>query len=203
MQCPSAAARGLAVSILLLCLSGTGSAFEGVFKGMLIPNTVSDSPIPIVVELEEASGRFSGTVKTSPPFMGQGDILSGERRGDYCDVTTKIGESMRLRLEGPCRSSSFDGKYNLYLREGEHHQGAFRLNRDRVAEKKKKPSDQDKQKRAVSMTSCIRSNAQCLALCPRTEYNAEFVCVNGCRRKFTTCKARAKDARMPPPEAFD
>jgi hypothetical protein len=99
--------------------------------------------------------------------------------------------------------ANFDGKYSLFLPNGERRQGSFRLTQDKTAEKKKGPSDEDRRKQAMSITTCIRTNSQCLALCPRGEPNAEFVCVNGCRRKLTSCKTRAKRSKLPPPEAFD
>ncbi|HEY0336431.1 MAG TPA: hypothetical protein VGC70_03755, partial [Burkholderiales bacterium] len=108
-----------------------------------------------------------------------------------------------LRLEGICRLTNYDGKYSLFLPNGERRQGSFRLTRDKTAEKKKGPSDEDRRKRAVSVTTCIRTNTQCLALCPRGDPNTEFVCVNGCRRKLAACKAKAKSSKSLPPEAFD
>jgi hypothetical protein len=201
------AAQNWAFFLCLLCVPITASALSGTFKGILIPPAVYDAPIPIVIEFEElAHGRFSGKLKTSPPMIGEGEVLAGERIGEKCDITSKIGEGVRLRLEGVCKYATFEGKYSLY-REAERHQGMFKLNRDRAADAKKNqkkgPSDDDRRKQAVSMTMCIRSNTQCLALCPRGEYSAEFVCVNGCRRKLTSCKARAKNARILAPESFD
>jgi hypothetical protein len=205
MQRMSAAAAGQTffVCLCLLWLPATTFAFSGTFKGFLVPLMVADTPIPIVIEIEETYGRFSGSAKTSAPFTGGGEITSGLKRGDTCEITTKLAEHVRLRLEGVCRSLNFDGKYSLFLANGERRQGTFRLNRDTAAEKKKGPSEDDRRKRAVSMTTCIRTNSQCLALCPRGETNAEFVCVNGCRRKLASCKARAKGSKVPPPEAFD
>ena len=186
-----------------MCLSPSSFAFSGSFKGYLVPLMVADTPIPIVIEIAETNGRFSGVTKTSSPFTGEGEITSGERRGDTCELTAKLAEQVRLRLEGICRMENFDGKYSLFLPNGERRQGSFRLTRDKTAEKKKGPSEEDRRKQAVSMTTCIRTNSQCLALCPRGDSNAEFVCVNGCRRKLASCKARAKSSKGPPPEAFD
>jgi hypothetical protein len=175
-----------------------GFAVTGTFHGLLIANSF-DPPIPIVVDLRESFGIFSGRVKTSSPLVGDGPIVSGAKEGSTCHFTSHIGGGVNMRLEGKCLSTSLDGKYRIYFPDGRRLSGTFKLNVLKPDNEKLGPLAEGKRNvPSPDMTAaCLKTNSACLAVCPRGVYEEEFICVNGCRRRLTNCKGKAKRSLEP------
>jgi hypothetical protein len=191
------AATKLSLFLCFVCFPITACAFGGAFKGVMVPLTVAELPIPVFVQVEELGVRFSGTAKTSYPMISEGQITSGERLGEECMLTLRMSLGVGIKLEGKCTAKLLQGHYTMYLPSGERRQGTYRMDLVEPEEKKKGLTDAERRSQAVSTTVCLKSNTTCLALCPRGEYSAELVCVNGCKRRLKACKTKAKKSREP------
>jgi hypothetical protein len=168
-------------------------AVSGSFQGLLVPDSF-DPPIPIMIDVKEAYGIFSGRVKTSSPLTGEGPITSGEKRGETCKLTSHIGNGIRLRFEGKCTGAALAGTYRIYFADGRMVVGKSTLNLLKLDDEKRRGSAQSEFGRssAEMNTACLRSNSSCLAACPRGVQNDEFNCAQACTRRLTNCKAKAK-----------
>lgn len=196
-----------AIFAALLCSVGSmfysiaAYAVSGTFQGLLVSEGF-DPPIPVVVELKESFGIFSGRVRTSPPVIGDGPITSGQKTGNTCIFTSHIGRGVRMRLEGTCLSASLDGNYRIYFPDGRRVNGTFKLSVLKLDKEKQGSREAESgDTSAGSVTLCLKTNSTCLATCPRGTYNEEFACANACTRRLSSCKAQAKrlrDATSPP-----
>ncbi|HEV8518683.1 MAG TPA: hypothetical protein VGQ54_08915 [Burkholderiales bacterium] len=193
----------LTLPLFFLLVFVTGIAHSDTFKGMLIPRTL-DGPMPIVVELENSEGLLSGKVAISSNLVGRGPIISGEKSGYRCTLNSDLGGGIFLRMTGTCTPNVFVGRYSISIPDARTRLGTFRLIKVQTEnkepskiEKKSKSEEQSTDKtqaKRFSTTECLKMNSACLGTCPRGDYNAEFLCTNGCRRKLTACKAKGKDA---------
>jgi len=174
-----------------LCL-----ALNDTYEGVLQPDG-ADPPIPVVVELRDlgGSGVLKGSVKTSAPLPGNAIIESGRNLFGRCTAEVAFPKNVTLSLDGSCDRDGFKGTYMLrdYLK-GQVTRGDFRLER-KASEAPKTESS----RKTASASSCLKSNTQCLAACPRGDPNVEFMCSNHCRTRFKSCKEGV--ARKPLPEA--
>src|SRR5688572_15984485 len=89
---PTLIARALR---LLLWLMFAHAAIPAValgetYRGLLVPDN-REAPIPITVDLQQSSGRFSGRVTTLAPLSADGRIVSGKRQRSMCDFESDLG----------------------------------------------------------------------------------------------------------------
>ena len=168
--------------------------------GLLIPET-RDPPIPISVEVEQSGGKLSGRVTTSPPLTGEGRLVLVDKKGSECTFSSDIGVGRTLKLDGYCLSTTIEGTYSLRFPDGTLRGGHFRLARADSAKASPRKGPSDLTGVPVRTTSCLTANAACLAACPRGDYNAEFLCSNRCRQRFTACKAGAQSMLEAPAES--
>lgn len=187
----------------LLCYSALIHAFSGTFQGLLVPDSF-DPPIPIMIEVKESYGIFSGRFKTSSPLTGEGPITSGEKQGQNCNLTSRIGNGMRMRFEGKCTPTLLEGKYRIYFPDGRMVVGKSRLSLLKLDNDKKKNDAETNFGRSLAEinTACLRANSACLAACPRGVQSDEFICANGCTRRLTNCKAKGKQSLDSSPAAL-
>jgi hypothetical protein len=187
----------------LLGYSIFAHAVSGTFQGLLVPDSF-DPPIPIMIEVKEAYGIFSGRFKTSSPLTGEGPITSGEKRGQTCNMTSHIGNGIRMRFEGQCTPASLEGRYRIYFPDGRVVVGKSRLNLLKLDNDRKKNDAESTFGRSLAEinTACLRANSACLAACPRGVQSDEFICANGCTRRLTNCKAKGKQSLDSSPAAL-
>ncbi|HZN26234.1 MAG TPA: hypothetical protein VFB75_18555 [Burkholderiales bacterium] len=188
----------LALSLLPLALvptCGDALAAADTYRGLLLPDNLS-LPIPISVELDSSRRQLSGRVSTSVPLTGEGRVVSGEKKGYDCNFKSDIGAGRTFTFAGFCLPSFLEGKYTLRMPDGSLLKGELRLSRlDPKKREAKGDSDELLGQPGRTVTHCITANTACLAGCPRGDHNAEFVCSNRCRQKFTACKTKATTAR--------
>jgi len=192
--------RTVSLALLLCLVLFPVTAFAAIetYQGTLIPKTY-DPPIPIVLELENSYGSLSGSAKTSSPMSGDGRITSGEKYAGMCRLTIDLGSGMRVRLEGRCLSTSFEGNYTLYSGK-DRREGSFRLKR---LQHDSGLSESERRRLAeATSNACLKDNTMCLVSCPRGDYNAEFLCVTSCRHKREACNAKAKQLLETPAPSF-
>ena len=196
-----------ALALALACAAAARESFayQAVFEGWLMSDSMSDAPIRIVLDLELSPEGVSGTVKTAVPQPGAG-VVSGDRRFGTCDLRSELGDLTLLRMRGRCQASvsSFAGTYSLTSGDGRRQVGVFRLTKTSAggSAAAKDPAVVGEQPReASSLTSarCSKANSACLLACPRGEYNAELLCANRCKRKLKACKAGGDSAPDQPP----
>jgi hypothetical protein len=181
----------------------TTFAYRAGFEGLLISDKLADPPIPITLSLEVNLATVSGKVKTKLPLPGEG-VLYGDEQFGTCALRSDLGGLTLLTMKGSCGPSlpSFDGKYLLKLKDGTRQTGTFKLTKVRADKPapEKYPGAADRQSSEFSGSTpaqCIRANSACLVACPRGDYNAELLCVNHCKRNYSTCKgARSHPAGM-------
>ena len=200
---------GFAFAAWLALASCACAAANEVYTGQLVPESF-DRPIPVVVEFRNSAGRLFGNVKTSSPLTSSpltssGERLLGEKIGDECKIESDLGHGLAIGMNGTCNEHEYRGKYYLFMRDRQLHQGTFGLNRLKPEESKKLTEAERHSLISASNTACLRNNSTCLAACPRDgDYNAQFLCANGCRRKLVTCRANTKKllerASSPAPE---
>jgi hypothetical protein len=166
-------------------------------------NKLADPPIPITLILEVNLAAVSGKVKTKVPLPGEG-VLYGDAQFGTCDLRSDLGGLTLLTMNGSCGPTvpSFEGKYLLKLKDGSRQTGTFKLTKVRTdnTAQDKKPSAANNQYSEFSGSTpaqCIKANSTCLLACPRGDYNAELLCVNHCKRNYSSCKGgRGKPAGM-------
>jgi hypothetical protein len=184
----------LALFLSAVLCPGLVLALSETYEGQLIPRTY-DSPIPIVVQMEELGGFLSGKVRTSLPIRADANIDSGRIVAGYCNLTSALTSSITLRLYGDCSNTSFEGYFTMYSMEGKVVknvvQGSFRLTR-KVSQSGKAGSGLATADIAASnLLACVKANTRCLAACPRGDTDVEYLCANHCRTKMNACKAKA------------
>ena len=190
-------AASFALAACLSLVSALCTAANDVYTGQLVPESF-DRAIPIVVEFRNSGGRLFGNVKTSSPLTSSpltstGERLLGDKIGDECKIESDLGHDLAIGMNGTCNDNEYRGKYYLFMRDRQLHQGTFALNRLKPEESKKLTESERHSLISASNTACLRNNSTCLAACPRGgDHNAEFLCANGCRRKLVTCRANAK-----------
>ena len=143
----------LILPLLFLLFFVTDFAFSDTFKGKLTPQTM-EPVMPIVVELEDATGRLSGTVSIASSPVRQGPIISGEISGYKCEIISDVGDGVMLRLVGTCTSSVLIGRYAMRFPDSRARQGSFRL--IKTAESKAKAKSGKK-----PATSIARPQTEC------------------------------------------
>ena len=179
--------------VLLALTAGGSTAFAApeTFRGLLLPENRSPA-IPISVELDRSRRQLSGRMATSAPLTGEGRVLSGEKKGYECNFKSDIGAGRTFTFTGYCLTDVLEGKYQLRMAEGTLLNGDVRLSR---LEPEKKPDSEELFNPPLrSVAQCLTLNSACLAACPRTDYNSEFMCSNRCRQKFAACKGKATTA---------
>lgn len=189
----------LALWLFFVLFPITGFAVIETFKGTLVSDSF-DPPIAMVLDLENEYGRLSGSAKLSSlPMSSEGQITSGEKFADTCRLTLDLGAGMRMRLEGKCISTSFEGRYLLYLGNVKR-VGSFKLDR---LQQEMGPSESDRRKLSeAASNACLKESAICLVRCPRGDYNVEFLCVTSCRHKREACNTKAKQLLETPAASF-
>lgn len=188
-------ARLLALLLFAALCPSLAFALTGAYEGMLQPDS-RDPPVPIVVELGELGDSLKGTVKTSAPYKASAPIESGGNDLGQCTLDVTLSKSVTLHMDGRCDSKSFNGTYVLWdTQKRAITRGTFRLPR-----KGSEPQQVESKRSGPGSTSgaCLKSNAQCLAACPRGDTSVEFMCSNHCRTKLRICKGQLK---KPLPEA--
>ena len=193
---PTLVARALRVLLWLMFAHAAipAVALGETYQGLLVPDT-RDAPIPITVDLQQSSGRLSGRVTTLAPLSADGRIVSGKRQRSMCDFESDMGFGQRFTFEGYCLSTMIEGTYVVTLSSGSKRRGTYRLMR--TAEEKPPASEAPIEtigRPARSAAACLAANAACLGVCPRGDYNAEFLCANRCRHRLTACKGNASEA---------
>jgi len=168
-------------------LPASAFALNETYVGVLQPSG-NNPPIPIVVELAEVAGILKGSVKTWFPLEGSATIESATNVYGRCTVEALIAKGVTLRLDGNCERTSFNGTY-LLTEPGKRTatRGDFRLERRAPEEIKT-----SRFRKHPSVSSCLKTNSQCLAACPRGDPSVEFLCSNHCRTKLKTCRENAK-----------
>jgi len=178
--------------VLLALLWSTGSlAKRETYEGNLIPNT-REPPISIVLQMEDAGGFLTGTVKVGAPLNGNAEIHNGRNVAGSCNLNTVLNNFVTLRLYGSCGTTVFEGYYTIYYTQSRSlARGTFRILR------KVRLSDKNIDEIAPptqTMSACIKTNTRCLAACPRGDTDIEYLCSNRCRTKLQTCKTQVKQA---------
>ena len=185
--------RQLALFLSAVLCPGLVLALNATYEGQLIPRTY-DSPIPIVVQMEELGGFLSGKVRTSLPLMADANIDSGRIVAGYCNLSSALSSSVTLHLYGDCSSTSFEGYFTIYSMEGRVVKnvvrGSFRLTK-KGGDSGKSSGRTAEDTAASNVVACVKANTRCLAACPRGDTDVEYLCANHCRTKMNACKAKA------------
>lgn len=182
-------ARSFALLLLAALCPALAFALSGTYEGKLIPIN-NDSPITVVVQLEEIGGFISGKVKTSSPLSYNSTIDSGRNVAGYCNMASVLSTRVTLRLWGNCSTTVFEGNYTLYYTQSKSlARGTFRLTRN-VAESNKGSGVMGRDSTASVIIACVKANSRCLTACPRGS-DAEALCANHCRNKLQACKGKA------------
>ena len=89
---------------LLLCAlpwSTSALARSETYEGNLIPMK-GESPISIVLQMEDVGGFLSGNVKVGSPLDGNAPIQNGRNIAGTCNLNTVLSNNVTLRLYGTC-----------------------------------------------------------------------------------------------------
>jgi hypothetical protein len=187
--------HGLELALLFICgvAPSAGLAYQVALNGWLVSDNPSDPPVPVELKFEVNLASISGTVKTGPPQIGSG-VVRGDEQFGTCDLRSDLGQLTLLRMKGSCSPSmsSFNGKYQLSLRNGRRQGGSFRLKKTSTGERQNsdmgETARQPREFWTPTPTHCIKPNSSCLLACPRDDQNAELQCVNRCKQKLKACK---------------
>ena len=214
--------KRLILPLMFLFFFVANFAFGDTYRGMLTQQT-QDPPRPIVIELEDSKGKISGTVSISSSLAGP--IFAAEISNYKCVIYSDVGGGVILSLIGTCTPAALVGRYVMRSPNERPRQGTFKL--FKTQSEKKAPSKTETQPKtdaqaadktqperpigrhvrgglaAPTITECLKANTACLGACPRSEYNAEFLCTNSCKRKLAACKERAKNSTKNPPVKLD
>ena len=88
-RCSVSSPVQLALLLLAALCPALAFALSGTYEGKLIPIN-NDSPITIVVQLEEIGGFLIGKVKTSSPLSYNSTIDSGRNVAGYCNLASVL-----------------------------------------------------------------------------------------------------------------
>jgi len=190
--------RRYALLLLALLWSTWALARSETYEGSLIPIR-GDSPISIVLQMEDVGGFLTGNVKVGSPLNGNAPIHNGRNVAGSCNLNTVLSTNMTLRLYGNCGATTFEGIYTVYYTQSRQlARGTFRLTRKVVLSDKGKDIDGFAPP-AMTISACIKTNTRCLAACPRGDTDIEYLCSNRCRTKLQTCKTQVKQATADAP----
>jgi hypothetical protein len=174
----------------------TTFAYRASFEGLLMSDKLADPPIPVTLNLEVNLAEVSGKVNTKLPRPGEG-VLYGNEQFGTCNLRSDLGGLTVLTMKGTCGPTvpNFEGRYFLKLKDGSRQTGTFKLTKVGSDEATQGPSAglAERQTSAFSgptPAQCIKANNACLLACPRGDYNAELLCVNHCKRNYSSCKGR-------------
>jgi len=182
--------RQLAIFALTAACPALAAAIGATYEGQLIPMRTNDSPISIVVQVEEVAGFLSGTISTSSPLRYTSTINAGRNVAGYCNMATALSSNMTLRLYGECGRTAFDGKYAIYYNQPKRiTRGTFRLTR-KIVDTGRGSGSSEGETSASLIIACTKANARCLTGCPRGDTDVESLCVNHCRTKLQACKGK-------------
>ena len=177
----------------LLLFSAAAIADTQTYRGLLIPNS-REVPMSVAITIEHVGSTLKGRFMTLPPFIGEGVFLANVKNVHQCDFTAEIGAGRTLAFDGYCLTNSIEGPYTLRLPDGSKQTGHLHVKREASAKAGVDKGAQPAVEPLVTMTACLNANSSCLAACPHSDYNAEFICSNHCRQKLTACKAKANRA---------
>lgn len=182
----------LAAATLLVCLSGPAAvADDKLYEGILLSEDFG-GPIKVEVELRDLHGLLVGYVKAGSPLSGTASIISGNMDGDKCDFRAAFNANTVMRLFGTCKTSFFEGRYQIIGRRDGGARGNFRLTQKEPPKEEEKRETLRNAVPATSLTECITANTRCLSMCPQGDYNSEFLCSNRCRSRYKACKEKTK-----------
>ena len=166
-------------------------ALKETYEGFLVPNN-GDTPVSIVVELEDLETFLFGRVKVSPPLKGNSPIEAGRIVAGTCNLATALSPNVTLRLFGSCDANAFEGIFTLFVTEPKKiGRGTFKLLRKAPEKGKDKVTGSDVASTS-SVAACLKANTRCLTACPRGGDSAEYLCANRCRTKLQACKKASK-----------
>ncbi len=178
-------------ALLLFALPWCTSALarSEIYEGKLIPNR-GEAPISIVLQLEDAGGFLSGSVKVAEPLNANAPIHNGRNIAGSCNLSSVLNNYMTLRLSGSCSTSVFEGYYIIsYAQSRSLARGTFRLLRKVQVSDKGKDID-GFELPTLTLSACLKTNTRCLAACPRGDTDIEYLCSNRCRTKLQGCKTQ-------------
>jgi hypothetical protein len=182
--------RQLAHLFLAALCPGLAFALSETYEGQLIPIT-NDSPISIVVQVENVGGFLSGKISTSFPLKYTSTIDAGRNVAGYCNLAAALSSNITLRLSGDCGRTVFEGKYAIYYNQPKRiARGTFRLTR-KIVDAGKGTGLTGTESSASLVVACSKANTRCLAGCPRGDTDVEYLCANRCRTKMQACKGKA------------
>jgi hypothetical protein len=188
----------LALLFLVALCSRLAFALSETYEGQLISRG-NETPISIVLQIEETGGFLTGRVRTSHPLKGDASIDAGRNVAGFCNLSVPLSGSVMLRLYGNCSSLTFEGNYTIYYAGSRNvTRGTFRLTK-KIVESSKAGSGLDGADIAASaVVACVKANTRCLAACPRGDTNVEYLCANHCRTKMQACKGKASKVESDP-----
>jgi hypothetical protein len=194
-MCASAKKRYLRTAFAaFLVISGTAIAESQTYRGLLIPNT-REVPISVAITIDRVGSTLKGRFTSLPPFEAEGVFLGNTRNVHQCDFTTDIGSGRTFAFDGYCLTGTIEGAYTLRLPDGSARTGYLHLKRDEPTKRVPENAPGDSAGQSLfTVTTCLNANSSCLAACPHSDYNAEFICSNRCRQKLSACKAKVTGA---------
>ena len=177
----------------LLLLSVAAIADTQTYKGLLIPNS-REVPMSVAITIDHVGSTLKGRFTSLPPFVGEGVFLANVKNVHQCDFTTEIGAGRTLAFDGYCLTNTIEGPYTLRLPDGSKQTGHLQVKREESTKSGVDKGTPTAVEPLFTVTSCLNANSSCLAACPHSNYNAEFICSNHCRQKLVACKTKANSA---------
>jgi hypothetical protein len=185
--------RLAACCTVFLLFSAGAIADTQTYRGLLIPNS-REAPMSVGIAIEQIGNSLKGRFTALPPFSGEGVFLGNVKNVHQCDFTTEIGAGRTLAFDGYCLTNTIEGSYTLRLPDGSKQIGHLQAKREESARTGADKAPSRATQPLFTVTTCLNANGACLAACPHSGYNAEFICSNHCRQKLLACKAKVNSA---------
>ena len=148
----------------------------------------------VAIAIERVGNTLKGRFIALPPFSGEGVLLGNMKSVHQCDFTIEIGAGRTLAFDGYCLTNTIEGPYTLRLPDGSKQTGHLQAKREESARTGADKAPSRATQPLFTVTACLNANGACLAACPHSDYNAEFICSNHCRQKLLACKAKVNSA---------